>query len=143
MRLPEPADEELISSAASVINPKMVGANMVGDRLFGDVGCALITRVGNLYLGVCIDTASSTGFCAEHSAIAARVTAGEYNVKKIVAVWKDDNGAAHVLSPCGRCREFLRQIDEDNLDTDVILGRGKVSKLKDLLPHHEWAEPLV
>lgn len=64
MRLPEPADEELISSAASVINPKMVGAKMVGDRLFGDVGCALITRVGNLYLGVCIDTASSTGFCA-------------------------------------------------------------------------------
>ena len=138
MRLPRPTDEELISNAASVINPKMVG-----DRLFGDVGCALITRDGNLYLGVCIDTASGTGFCAEHSAIAAMVTAGEYNVKKIVAVWKDDNGAAYVLSPCGRCREFLRQIDEDNLDADVILGRGKVSKLKDLLPHHEWAEPLV
>ena len=71
------------------------------------------------------------------------VTAEEYRIEKFVAVWKDDNGVAYVLSPCGRCREFIRQVDEDNLDTDVILGRGKVSKLKDLLPSHEWSEPLA
>jgi hypothetical protein len=41
----EPTNEALIEYAASVLNPKMVG-----DRLFGDVGCALITREGNLYL---------------------------------------------------------------------------------------------
>ena len=35
----------------------------------------------------------------------------------------------------------MRQVDEDNLSTDVVLGRGKVSKLKDLLASHEWAEP--
>ena len=138
MRLSGSTNEELINNAASVINPRMVG-----DRLFGDVGCALITRSGNLYLGVCIDTASGTGFCAEHSAIAAMVTAGEYRIEQIVAVWKDDNSAAYVLSPCGRCREFLRQVDEGNLDTDVILGRGKVSKLKELLPSREWGEPLA
>jgi cytidine deaminase len=132
-----PTDEEPINNAASVINPKMVG-----DRLFGDVGCALLTRSGNLYLGVCIDTASGTGFCAEHSAIAAMVTAGEYSIAKIVAVWKD-NGATFVLPPCGRCREFIRQVDEDNLDTDVILGRSRVSKLEDLLPSREWPEPLA
>jgi cytidine deaminase len=138
MRLSGPTEEELISNAASVINPKTVG-----DRLFGDVGCALITRDGNLYLGVCIDTASGTGFCAEHSAIAAMVTAGEYSIEKIVAVWKNDNGVAYALPPCGRCREFIRQVDEGNLDTDVIVGRGKVSKLKDLLPSHEWPKPLA
>jgi cytidine deaminase len=59
MGLSELTNEELINSAASVINPKMVG-----DRLFGDVGCALVTGSGNLYLGVCIDTASGTGSCA-------------------------------------------------------------------------------
>jgi cytidine deaminase len=133
----EPTNEELISHAANVLNPKMVG-----DRLFGDVGCALITREGNFYLGVCIDTASGTGFCAEHSAIAAMVTAGEYRIAKIVAVWKDDVGATYVLSPCGRCREFIKQIDEGNLDTDVILGKDEVSKLKDLLPRREWPEPV-
>ena len=138
MRFSGPTNEELINNAASVINPRMVG-----DRLFGDVGCALTTRDGNLYLGVCIDMASGTGFCAEHSAIAAMVTAGEYRIEKIVAVWKDDNGITYALPPCGRCREFLRQVDEGNLDTDVILDRGKVSKLKDLLPSHEWPEPLA
>jgi cytidine deaminase len=138
MRLSGPTEEELISNTASVINPKTVG-----DRLFGEVGCALITRDGNLYLGVCIDTASGTGFCAEHSAIAAMVTAGEYSIEKIVAVWKDDNGVAYTLPPCGRCREFIGQVDEGNLDTDVIMGRGKVSKLKDLLPSHEWPKPLA
>jgi cytidine deaminase len=96
MRLSGPTEEELISNTASVINPKTVG-----DRLFGEVGCALITRDGNLYLGVCIDTASGTGFCAEHSAIAAMVTAGEYSIEKIVAVWKDDNGVAYTLPLAG------------------------------------------
>jgi cytidine deaminase len=135
MRLAGPTDEELISSAASLLNPRLVG-----DRLFGDVGCALTTRDGNLS---CIDTASGTGFCAEHSAIAAMVTAGEYRIEKIVAVWIVDNGVAYALSPCGRCREFIRQVDEDNLDTDVILGRSRVSKLEDLLPSREWPEPLA
>lgn len=74
-------NDGLIGTAASVIGPKVVGG-----RLFGDVGCALVTADGNLYRGVCIDTASGTGFCAEHSAIAAMVTVGEYEILKIVAV---------------------------------------------------------
>jgi len=131
----EPTNEELPDHAASVLSPKLVG-----DRLFGDVGCALITTDGNRYLGVCIDTASGTGFCAEHSAM---VTAGEYRIAKIVAVWKDDDGATYVLSPCGRCREFIRQIDEGNLETNVILGKDEVSTLKDLLPRREWSEPVA
>ena len=130
-------NEDLISSAERVLNPKRVG-----DRLFGDVGSTLITDKGNLYSGVCIDTGSGTGFCAEHSAIAAMVTAGEYKIRKIVAVWKDTNGTLYVVPPCGRCREFIRQIDEDNLDTDVVLGPNKVAKLRDLLPYHEWPEPV-
>jgi cytidine deaminase len=75
------------------------------------------------------------------------ITAGEYRVKTIVAVWREDkaidpNGELHVLSPCGYCRQFIRDINEDNLETNVILGRYKVVKLKDLLPYHEWPEPL-
>ena len=116
----------------------MVNPRKVGDRLFGDVGCALVGGDGNIYLGVCIDTGSGTGFCAEHSAIAAMVTAGELRIEKIVAVWKDERGAVVVLPPCGGCREFIRQIDERNLDTDVVLGLDKIVKLRELLPYHEW-----
>jgi cytidine deaminase len=128
---------ELIQAARAVINP-----HVVGDRLFGNVGAALVTSTGNRYLGVCIDTGSGTGFCAEHSAIAAMVTAGEYHITQIVAVWRDEQGVLYVLPPCGRCREFIRQIDQANIDTEVILGRDRSARLRDLLPFNEWPDPL-
>jgi cytidine deaminase len=129
-------NEELIERAASVINPRRVG-----DHLFGDVGCALVTDKGNVYLGVCIDVGSGIGFCAEHSAIAAMVTTGEYRIKKIVAVWQDEQDT-FILSPCGRCREFMRQIDEQNIEAEVILDRDKVVRLAELLPNHDWFHKL-
>ena len=132
-------NDELIAHAARVLNPHTTPDG----RLFGDVASTLLTNTGNTYSGVCIDTASGTGFCAEHSAIAAMVTAGEYRIAKIVAVWRDErDGKLHVLPPCGRCREFIRQIDPANLDTDIVLGEKNVLKLKDLLPYHEWPDPI-
>lgn len=131
------ADADLIHAAAATIHP-----HRSGDRLFGDVAAALVTAAGNRYTGVCIDTASGTGFCAEHSAIAAMVTSREYRIAKIVAVWRDDDGALFVLPPCGRCREFIRQIDRSNLDTEVVLGPGRTVALRELLPRHEWPMPL-
>jgi cytidine deaminase len=129
--------DELIAEAAAVISPRMVE-----DRLVGDVGCALITERGSVYKGVCIDTGSGTGFCAEASAIAAMVTAGESRIHRIVAVWKDENGKLFLLSPCGRCREFIRQMDEGNLDTEVILGRDRVVPLRELFPHPSLFTPV-
>lgn len=131
-------NDRLIAIAEGTLNPRVVE-----NRLFGDVASTLVTHSGNVYSGVCIDTGSGTGFCAEHSAIAAMVTAGEYRIERIVAVWRDDKGVTYVLPPCGRCREFIRQIDEANLETEVILGRDKVAKLRELLPYHEWPEPLL
>ena len=67
------------------------------------------------------------------------VTAGELEIARIVAVWKDEDDVTHVLAPCGRCREFIRQVSEQNMDTDVILGDESVVKLHELLPHAGWA----
>jgi cytidine deaminase len=131
---------DLIKKAESVVNPKRIGGYLVGD-----VGAALITDQGNLYLGVCMDVSSGIGFCAEHSAIAAMVTAGEYRIEKIVAVWKgeDGTGPTHILSPCGRCREFIRQIHVDNISTNIILDVDKVLKLSDLLPYPGWFQKIT
>jgi cytidine deaminase len=132
-------NDALITRAAGVLHPHTTADG----RLFGDVAATLLTDQGNFYDGVCIDTGSGTGFCAEHAAIAAMVTAGEYRIATIVAVWRDErDGQLYVLPPCGRCREFMRQIDEANLETDVVLGNDTVRKLKDLLPFHEWPSPL-
>lgn len=132
-----PSHDALIHAAASVLRP-----HRVGDRLFGDVASALVTQAGSRFLGVCIDTGSGTGFCAEHSAIAAMVTACEYRISKIVAVWRNEEGALHVLPPCGRCREFIRQVDPGNLESEVVLGRTRSLLLRELLPYHEWPAPL-
>jgi cytidine deaminase len=127
------SNEELIEKAKSVVN-----ATKIRDYYVGDVGSALITDRGNIYLGVCMDIQSGIGFCAEHSAIAAMVTAGEYRIEKIVAVWLNDKGETFILSPCGRCREFIRQIHKDNIMTDVVLDIDKVLPLAQLLPYHDW-----
>jgi cytidine deaminase len=124
----ENSDAELIERARSVIRPRKVQ----GDFLVGDVGSALLSENGNVYVGVCIDTASGMGFCAEHSAIAAMVTAGELRIQRIVAVLEDGT----ILPPCGRCREFMLQIHADNIETQVILGKDKTVRLRELLPYH-------
>jgi cytidine deaminase len=128
---------ELIQAAAAVLNP-----HAVQDRLLGNVAAALVTSKGNRYRGVCIDTGSGTGFCAEHAAVAAMVTAGEYRIARIVAVWRDETGRLYVLPPCGRCREFIRQVDDSNIDTEVILGPQRSVGLRELLPYYEWPDPL-
>lgn len=135
--MPTRTPRELIDIAAGHLNP-----HHVGGRLLGDVAATLVTDSGSIFSGVCIDTGSGTGFCAEHSAIAAMVTAGEYRIARIVAVWRDDAGALYVLPPCGRCRELMRQVDPANLDAAVVLSPTITQPLRDLLPLHEWPEPL-
>ena len=125
------SDEELVAKAKSVVKPRKIKHGCT----VGDVGCALITDQGNIYVGVCIDTGSGMGFCAEHSAIAAMVTQGEHKIKKIVAVVEDGTP----IPPCGRCREFIHQIHEDNLEAEVIIGKNRSVKLKELLPF-TWDE---
>ena len=104
------------------------------DCTSGSVGAALVTRAGNLYTGVCIDTACGLGFCAEHSAIAEMLKHKESEIMMIVAV----NTSGHVLPPCGRCRELIYQVNRNNLDAAVILTSRTVS-LRDLLPER-WQE---
>ncbi len=120
--------QEMIDLARSKLNPRQLS----GDNSAGGVACALLSAGGNLYYGVCIDVGSGIGFCAEHSAIGAMITAGETSIARIVAVCEGNI----VLPPCGRCREFMYQIDNTNLEnTEVILGVENVVKLKELLPH--------
>ena len=129
-------NKELIEKAASLVHRKKDG-----EFEAGSVGCALVTNKGNIYTGVCIDTSSSMGFCAEHNAIGSMISNKEYGIKKIVAVWKDKKTReVYIFSPCGRCREFMHQVNKKNLNTEIILDKNKVVKLKELLPYAGWSK---
>ena len=121
--------EELIQAAAQVLHPRRISE----DIEVGGVAAALVTNRGNVYRGICIDTSCSMGFCAEHAAIAAMVTAGEDRVEKIVAI----DWAKRILPPCGRCREFLLQLG--NPDTLVLVAPETAVPVKDLLPY-SWQD---
>ena len=102
----------------------------------GKVAAALITEKGRFFEGVCIDTSCSMGFCAEHNAIGTMLTeCEETRIAMVVAVKQD----GRILSPCGRCREFIMQINPDNKDTVIILATDKTLPLKELLPYY-WRD---
>lgn len=100
----------------------------------GGVAAAILTKAGNIYVGVCIDTASTLGMCAERNAMANMITHGESQIDKVVAIVP--NGK--VGSPCGACREFMMQLDKDSGDIEILLDleTEKTIRLKELLP--DW-----
>ena len=118
--------DELYQVAKAAVNPKRLSQWAES----GGVAAAILTEEGHVYTGVCIDVACSMGFCAEHAAAAAMVTAGEHRIVKLVAV--TENGT--VIPPCGRCREFLCQLHDQNEQCEVLLGDGSVMTLSELLP---------
>ena len=123
----EATRDRLIDAARSVLAPRRLSKTVE----VGGVGAALLTPSGAIYKGVCIDAASGIGFCAEHAAAGAMITAGESQIVAMVAV--DWDGT--VLQPCGRCRELVVQLDSTNASTEVILPGG-VKPMRELLPEH-------
>lgn len=100
----------------------------------GGVAAAILTKSGNIYVGVCIDTASTLGMCAERNAIANMITHGESQIDKVVAVEEDGK----VVSPCGACREYMMQLDKDSSEIEILLDMEtrKTIRLKELIP--DW-----
>ncbi len=100
----------------------------------GSVGAAILTDKGNIYTGICIDTACGMGMCAERNAIANMLTNGEHKIIKVVAVMPDGSSG----TPCGVCREFMMQLGNDSADIEILLSLEplKTIRLGDQLP--DW-----
>ena len=100
----------------------------------GSVAAAILTKAGNIYVGVCIDTASTLGMCAERNAIANMITNGEHQIDKVVAVLWD----GRVGSPCGACREYMMQLDKNSADIEILtdLETKTTVRLGELIP--DW-----
>ena len=83
----------------------------------GPVAAALMTVKGNIYTGVCIDTACSLGMCAERNAISTMITNGESEITKILALKAD----GEIIMPCGSCRELMMQLSKDSPNIEVLI----------------------
>ncbi len=125
--------QNLYDRARSVQNDRKISPFIEA----GGVAAAILTQNGNIYLGVCIDTASALGMCAERNAIANMITNGESRIEKVVAVMPD----GRVGSPCGVCREYMMQLDKDSGDIEILLDleSRRTIRLKELIPDW-WGE---
>ena len=122
--------EKLYNAARKVQNARTVSPFIEA----GEVAAAVLTKDGNIYVGVCIDTASTLGMCAERNAIANMITNGESQIEKLVAIMPDGK----VGSPCGACREYMMQLNKDSGEIEILLDyetRNTV-RLKELIP--DW-----
>lgn len=101
----------------------------------GGVAAAILSKKGNIYTGVCVDTCSTLGICAERNAIFNMLTNGDDEIEKVLAVMPDGKTGA----PCGACRELMVQLMPDSYKAVEIMldyETGKTITLGELTP--EW-----
>ncbi len=122
--------DTLYNEAAKVQNGRIVSPFIEA----GGVAAAILTKKGNIYVGVCIDTCSGLGMCAERNAVATMLTYGENEIDKLVAVMPD----CSVGFPCGACREMLMQLSQNSADIEILadIKAKKTVKLGTLVP--DW-----
>ncbi len=104
------------------------------------VVCAIESENGKIYTGFCIESCSGVmNLCAERvAALNMYVSSGQTKIKRLIAFRDkapDGNGSG---MPCGACREFFYQLNEQNEDMEIMVDYAgqKTVTLKELLP--DW-----
>ena len=121
--------ERLHREAHRVLKPRKVSEMMET----AGVAAAVESTSGNIYVGVCVDSACTLGICAERNAIFNMLTNGEDAIRRVVAVNRDGK----VLAPCGACRELMAQLMPDRYrEIEVMMDyeTGEVVTLGALTP---------
>ncbi len=101
----------------------------------GTVAAAILSSSGKIYTGICVDTCSTLGICAERNAIFNMLTNGEQEIRKVLAIMPNGNTGA----PCGACRELMVQLMPGKYKGIQIMlnyEQEKVVTLGELTP--EW-----
>ena len=122
---------EMLDAAQAVLNERRISDYVT----CGEVAAAVLSRSGKIYTGVCIDTCSTLGICAERNAIFNMITNGENEIDKVLCIMPDGSNGA----PCGACRELMVQLMPGRYhDIEIMLDykAGRTVKLGDITP--EW-----
>lgn len=123
--------KEMYAAAKAVQKERKVSEYV----LAGGVAAAVLSDTGHIYTGVCVDTCSTLGICAERNAIFHMLTQGDDHIVKVLALM--DNGKTG--APCGACRELMVQLmPQSYRDVQIMLDyeNEKITTLGALTP--EW-----
>ena len=119
------------AAAEAVLNARQISEFVSA----GEVSAAVLSKSGKIYTGVCIDTCSTLGICAERNAIFNMITNGENEIARVLCIPPVEGKGA----PCGACRELMVQLMPTSYkDIEIMLDyrTGKTVRLGDITP--EW-----
>lgn len=120
------------------LNALMDRARVVAARAYAphsrfQVGCALRTVAGGLYVGCNVENASyGLTICAERNAVFAAVAAEGQGMRiaqlAVIAL-------GHEFPPCGACRQVIAEFSQAESEVAFFQNGGLVSKsIAELLP---------
>lgn len=122
---------KMYEAAKAVLNPRRISEFVTA----GEVSAAILSKSGKIYTGVCIDTCSTLGICAERNAIFNMITNGDQEIDKVLCIPPVEGKGA----PCGACRELMVQLMPDsykNIEIMLDYKTGRIATLGELTP--EW-----
>ena len=123
--------DRLYAAAKTVQNGRKISEYVEA----GGVAAAILAVSGRIYTGVCVDTCSTLGICAERNAIFNMITNGEQDIQKVLAIMPNGKTGA----PCGACRELMVQLmPESYQHIEIMLDyrTERIMTLGELTP--EW-----
>ncbi|KAK6461921.1 cytidine deaminase-like protein [Scheffersomyces coipomensis] len=126
--------KELTTEEFNTLKSKCLAAKDLSYSPYSNfrVGCTLITESGTYISGANIENASyGACICAERTTISKALLEGHKKLK-VIAISSDDKDP---ISPCGICRQFIREFGVD-IPIYMFGNSGQFIKvyLEDLLP---------
>jgi cytidine deaminase len=114
---------------------KEVLPNSYSDYSKFKVAAALRMKNGEIITGVNVENASfGLTNCAERTALFTAYTKGyrKEDIKELLITTEQES----FISPCGACRQVIKELMEDDADIHMTTKNGEVKtvKNKDLLP---------
>ena len=102
------------------------------------VGAALRTKSGKIYLGSNIENHGIQGICAERTAFAKALSEGEREFDRITVVGSPKGEeCTEKCMPCGYCRQFMSEFVNKDFKICVVDKENNEEEytIDELLPH--------
>ena len=125
--------DKMYEAAKAVLNERRISDYVT----CGEVAAAVLSKSGKIYTGVCVDTCSTLGICAERNLLFHHQALSPDD--RIVKLAIASDPSLRECYPCGICRQVLVDVEKrQGRPIRVIMsGAGTataVDSTKDLLP---------